>query len=85
MKYVRLYGDTLMVFSLNFVHADMARRGGDGRPVISAGFIRHTLDGPEAYGESESLGVSAKPEEDTPLIRQFFGSNAQADSSAVAD
>jgi len=81
MKYVRLYSNTLMVFSDTFQHSDMVR-GSDGRPVISAGFVRQTEEGPVAYGASESLRLGSLPGEDTPLLREFLWHNEIAQTRA---
>lgn len=41
--------------------------------VISAGFVRMSLDGKiQAFGESESIGIKGRPEEDSALLEKVF-------------
>ncbi len=41
--------------------------------VVSAGFIRFTPKGLECYGDSFSLGIASRPEEDTEMINNLLG------------
>ena len=41
--------------------------------VISAGFIRFTPKGLECYGDSFSLGIASRPEEDSKMINNLLG------------
>lgn len=41
--------------------------------VVSAGFVRQVLDGEiRAHGESESIGIKSRPQEDSELITKFL-------------
>jgi len=69
------FGEQVIMFPCYFVHSMIARgaeRDIEGRlcaMVISAGFVNS--DG-TAYGESESLGLSARVTEDTKLLRDTY-------------
>lgn len=66
-----------VMFSSAMVHADVAR--GIGRDVLGAGFAQFYVDGDQedddtisvrCYGESLSLGVKSRGEEDAAIIRR---------------
>ena len=61
----------IIPFSSGLIHKKMADRF--RRPVISAGFIRFTDGGPICYGESTSLSIDSRPEEDSLLAQFAFG------------
>jgi hypothetical protein len=58
------WGEQVLLFSTSLTHANVAR----GMQVVSAGFY---YDG-KAYGESISLGVVSRMDEDTQLIHDFL-------------
>lgn len=72
--------ETMFIFPEHIVHkhmADGARVARGGRPV-SAGFLSITTDKKDrprvaAFGESESLGIKSRPEEDTALAADTLG------------
>ena len=73
LKYIRLAGaeswepDGIVVFPCYLAHADVA----NGRTVVSAGWV--DLSARRCYGRSESLGLAARPGEDSRLLRVAFG------------
>lgn len=70
MKYITAKIDGLespFLFPDFLSHSQVARMvSGE---IISAGFATHDF---RAYGESVSLNVKSRPEEDTKLIRRAF-------------
>jgi len=78
LKYIRLAGtegwepDGIVVFPCYLAHADVAQ----GRTVVSAGWV--DLPRRRCYGESVSLGLAARPEEDGKLLRLAFGPAEEA-------
>lgn len=75
-KYVRfeyLDGshDVIVIFSSAVSHQVIAGLDRLQKPV-SAGFVAFGVEGPVAFGKSESLDLSAKPE-DTRLVREALG------------
>lgn len=74
MKYIVFSGGAVQVriFGDNELHADVAEEVSE--TVESAGFIKFDDAGlPYAYGDSVSLGVAARPELDTSLLRAIWG------------
>lgn len=76
LKYVVMCGEfgseEMVIFSETMKHSHICRKA----QVISAGFIQvrnksGDID-PEAYGESVSLRVGSRPEEDTKLAKELF-------------
>lgn len=73
MKYVVFdngLSDVPMVFPGIEKHSDIALRF--NWPVLSGGFVRVVNDQVVCYGESISLNVKSRPEEDARLIQQFL-------------
>lgn len=74
MKYIIVDNgmyDAPVIFDIGVDHFDMARN--IVGQVISAGFI-NILDGRiHCYGESHSLCVKSRPEEDSNLINSMLG------------
>lgn len=61
------------IFSEAVQHFEMASNiHGD---VISAGFVYWTPNGLECYGESISLDVKSRPEEDSKMINKMLGAS----------
>lgn len=70
MKYIVLDGPggaAAVLFPRSFMHRWVAGLFAPMR-VISAGFVRMGTDGPECYGRSTGLGLSARPAADTALV-----------------
>lgn len=70
VKYIRTKDDQIIVFGEYYQHSEFARF-----EPISAGFIAIGADGRHeptcsCYGESVSLKLQSKPEEDTKLARK---------------
>ena len=59
-----------IVFSPLLVHAEMART----REVISAGFVDCNFN---CFGKSISLGIASRPEKDSEIIMNAFGTDAK--------
>jgi len=59
--------EDMIIFSDLTQHADVAR----GLEVVSAGFIQ-IFDGVCCYGDSISLGVKSRPEEDEKIARRVL-------------
>lgn len=57
----------------SFSHRHMA--GAVEETIASAGYIREGPDGPECYGDSESLGVKADPSDTKLLWAMLDGGN----------
>lgn len=72
--------ETMIIFPETTIHKHMAegaRVARAGRPV-SAGFLSITTDKKDrprvsAFGESESLGIKSRPEEDSRLAAETLG------------
>lgn len=74
MKYIIVDNGSWMspyIFHEGVQHFEMANEV-PGK-VTSAGFIRFTSKGLECYGDSYSLGIKSKPEEDTRLVNRLIG------------
>ena len=74
MKYIRLEGSGIILFSGHLKHKDVAARwSSPADEVISAGQFG-CLDGETlvAFGESTSIGVKSRPE-DTRIILAMLG------------
>lgn len=74
MKYIVVDNgqwDAPVIFDEGVQHFNMAQN--IPGTLLSAGFVVFTPDGLECYGESVSLGVKARPEEDTKLINRMIG------------
>lgn len=67
MKYIILEEcdmEVAILFDVILKHKQVAA----GRKVISAGFVKFDSIGPMAYGESDSLGIKARPQ-DSAIIK----------------
>lgn len=62
-------GYAMIIFPNFLTHAYMARKIGDNNPIVSAGFINSNL---KCYGDSTSLGLKSREEEDTQLATIMF-------------
>ena len=68
-KYVVIndgWGEQAILFSASLTHADVAR--GIRGEVVSAGFYYDD----KAYGESTSLGIVSRMDEDTQIIHEML-------------
>ncbi len=76
MKYIVLDNDlnVIPIIFPDFVKHDMIHMYLGGK-VISAGFIHFIQGRLECYGESISLKVKARPEEDTELVNKMIGAD----------
>lgn len=78
-KYVviryNLTGETIYVFPEHVTHRIFAQyNAGMGDKIVSAGFVAMENDGLlMCYGESESIGIKSRPEEDSVLANTMFG------------
>ena len=75
MKYVVMKtsrGEIPIVFATSLYHNYVAGQLGGASHVVSAGFVRHTQMGIECYGGSSSLGIKARGERDTQLVRNHL-------------
>lgn len=74
MKYLMYKGmnHIPVLFSAELSHVDMSERCEMLGKLVSAGFVKVENCPPRAYGNSTTLGLSARPE-DTDIIRQHLG------------
>ncbi len=77
MKYIivehEVYGEKPFIFSNLDQHNDIANlllRGNE--KVVGAGFVTFTPTGLQCWGESESLGIVSRHEEDSDAINRFW-------------
>ncbi|MGJ8641818.1 MAG: hypothetical protein ACSHX9_00290 [Luteolibacter sp.] len=73
MKYIRFKYGKFILFSGDFIHANVARSAESiSGPPVSAGFVVRAADGELACrGQSDSLDLVADPE-DTELLAKFL-------------
>lgn len=74
MKYIVVDNGALeapVIFFEGVQHVEMATNI-PGK-LVSAGFVQFTPTGLECYGMSVSLGVAARPEEDSRIINKMLG------------
>lgn len=73
-KYI-VFGDAgfpqAVAFSETIVHSDMARAMG-ARNVLGAGFFAVVNDRFECYGESISLRIMSRPDQDSDILNEHF-------------
>ena len=75
-----LMGETVYIFPQTITHRAVAETlsegdlssGGDLFRIVSAGFVTLRDNEFYAHGESVSLGLQARPEEDGKLINEMF-------------
>jgi hypothetical protein len=68
-------GEAIIIFPEMLVHKDVARNNAHaGCKIISAGFVTFVDAGHFiCHGESESLGIKSRPEQDSELVNFMFG------------
>ena len=74
MKYIIVDNgqwDAPVIFDESTQHFTMAAN--TPGTVIAAGFVRFTTDGLECYGQSISLGIASRGEEDSKMINKMLG------------
>lgn len=64
-----------VIFGEAYQHVMMAKLLGISDNVVSAGFVQITNKGAQCYGESITLKVASRPEEDTTLVNRMAGDN----------
>jgi hypothetical protein len=80
MKYIVVRtprGEEPVVFSGNFMHADLAQRLAPAE-VVAAGFVRITANGIECFGSSVGLHIRSRGAEDAVLVANGLQSSAHA-------
>lgn len=67
-----------VLFNDHMIHKEVAQRLGRTGPLMSAGFVDISIDPKDgrviasAYGTSESLNLSARPEKDSEIITDML-------------
>lgn len=73
-KYIICEGDTPVVFPEILQHADVARNLFGQRKISGAGFVYVNSQGSySCYGESVSLKVKSRNEEDSKILNKYLG------------
>ncbi len=73
-KYIISDSGLPMVFSELQTHADVARNIFGSNPIIGAGFVHVNHEGEyQCYGESVSLRVKSRGEEDSKILNKMLG------------
>lgn len=62
--------ERLFPFTIELKHSDFASHFEMGDALISAGFINPLTK--QCYGESMSLNLASRPDEDTKLVEELF-------------
>ena len=74
-KYIVIYdengGESVIIFPCYIAHSTMKFKVGN---IISAGFINCNL---QCFGESVSLNIKSRPEKDTTLAMNMFGTTEE--------
>jgi len=72
VKYIILAGpngEAPVLFPREFMHRYVAELFSP-MPVVAAGFVRSTPDGPECYGTSSGLKIVSRGNRDTALVAE---------------
>ena len=80
MKYIVVRGpggEVPILFSRSLYHRSVANQFGGPMAVVSAGFARMSESGIECFGSSSSLGIGARPDADTELVRRHLESSPE--------
>ena len=72
-KYIILKDSSVIIFSQNIAHNEMAHHFGGKENVASAGQVSSTADENQigAYGDSFSLKIGSTPEDSRKIFREL--------------